>query len=390
MKTKVAIIGGGPAGLFLSQLLHLHDIDNVILEQRSRDYVLGRIRAGVLEEGTVRLMHRAGIGQRIDREGLIHEGIGISINGDLHRIDVLGLTGGKVVTVYGQTEITKDLYDARDAMGGQIIHEARNVTPHDIESDAPYLTYEKDGHAHRLDCDFIAGCDGFHGVSRASFPRHRLTEYLLSYPFGWLGVLSETPPVSDEVIYAGHQRGFALCSMRNNMLSRYYIQVPIDEKVDEWSDQRFWDEFKLRLPAEVSGRLVTGPSIEKSIAPLRAFVADNLNHGRLFLAGDAGHIVPPTGAKGLNLAASDIHYLSNAFIDYYNSDDEQGLKSYSDKALDRIWKTVRFSMWCTRMLHHFPENTPFENRIQQADLHYLVSSKAAMTSFAENYVGLPY
>jgi len=390
MKTRVAIIGGGPAGLFLSQLLDLAQIDNVVLEKHRREYVLGRIRAGVLEQGTVDLMHRAGIGERISRDGMVHEGIGIAINGDLHRINVAELSGGKVVTVYGQTEITHDLYQARDSMNGNIIHQAEDVRLHDIDSNRPHLTYVKNGETQRLDCEFIAGCDGFHGVSRPSIPESHQNEYLLDYPFGWLGVLTETPPVSNEVVYAYHDNGFALCSMRNSMLSRYYIQLPIDEKVEDWPDDRFWNEFKQRIPEALSQDLVTGSSIEKSIAPLRAFVSDTIHYGRLFLAGDAGHIVPPTGAKGLNLAASDIHYLSSAFIDYYRNNDETGLKHYSAKALDRIWKSMRFSTWCTRALHRFPENSDFENRIQMTDLKYLVSSDAAMLSFAENYVGLPY
>ena len=390
MKTQVAIIGGGPAGLFLAQLLALADIDNVVLERQSRDYVLGRIRAGVLEQGTVEMMHRAGIGERVAREGMVHKGIDISINGELHHIDVEALSAGKVVTIYGQTEITRDLYQARDAMNGRIIHEAKDVALHDIESEAPYVTFNHGGEKTRLDCDFIAGCDGFHGISRASIPSESLTEHLLDYPFGWLGILTETPPVSDEVIYAYHDRGFALCSMRNPMLSRYYIQLPIGEKVDNWSDERFWTEFKQRIPLDIAARLVTGVSLEKSIAPLRAFVSDTIRYGRLFLAGDAGHIVPPTGAKGLNLAAADIHYLSSGLIDYYRAGDEAGLNNYSAQALDRIWKTVRFSLWCTRLLHRFPQQSEFENRIQMADLNYLVSSRAAKQSFAENYVGLPY
>ena len=390
MKTRVAIIGGGPSGLFLSQLLDLAGIDNILLEKHTREYVLGRIRAGVLEEGTVELMHRAGIGARIDAEGMVHEGIGISVNGELYDIDVVGLSGGKVVTVYGQTEITRDLYDARDSMDGNIIHQAKDVCLHDIDSHSPYVTYQKEGELQRLDCDFIAGCDGFHGVSRASIPESHQREYLFDYPFGWLGLLSETPPVTKEVVYAYHDRGFALCSMRNPALSRYYIQLPLTEKVENWSDDRFWKEFRQRISSDLAQQLVTGPSVEKSIAPLRAFVSDTIQYGRLFLAGDAGHIVPPTGAKGLNLAASDIHYLSNALIGYYNSNDETGLSNYASCALDRIWKSMRFSMWCTRLLHRFPEQSEFENRIQMAELKYFVGSNAAKTAFSENYVGLPY
>lgn len=390
MRTQVGIIGGGPSGLLLSQLLHLKGIETVVLEQRSRDYVLGRIRAGVLEQGMVDLLRAAKVADRMDREGEVHEGFDIAFAGRRHRIDLAGLTGGATVMVYGQTEVTKDLYDARDAMGGIVVDEADEVTPHDVESDAPYLTYRKDGAEHRIDCDYIAGCDGFHGVSRKTVPDHVLKEYERVYPFGWLGVLSETPPVAEELIYANHDRGFALCSLRSRVLSRYYVQCSLEDKVDDWSDDRFWGELKRRLPDDAASALVTGPSVEKGIAPLRSIVAEPMRHGRLFLAGDAAHIVPPTGAKGLNLAASDIYYLSHAFIDHYATGDTAGLDAYSDKALARVWKAERFSWWMTNLLHEFPENGPFGAKMQRADLDYLFSSKAAMTALAENYVGLPY
>lgn len=389
-KVQVAIIGAGPSGLLLSQLLHKAGISTVVLEQRSRDYVLGRIRAGVLETGFCDLMREAGVAERMDAEGQVHEGFDIAVRGERHRIDLESLTHGKTVMVYGQTEVTRDLFAARDAMNGQVIDEAQDVTPHDVDSDAPYVTWTKDGENHRVACDFIAGCDGFHGVSRKTIPSNILREYEKVYNMGWLGVLSETPPVSDELIYTHHDRGFALCSLRSDVLSRYYVQVSMDEKVDDWSDDKFWDELKLRLPQDVASGLVTGPSIEKSIAPLRSFVAEPLSHGRLFLAGDAGHIVPPTGAKGLNLAASDIYYLSRGLIGYFNGGDEDGLKTYSAKALSRIWKAERFSWWMTMMLHRFDDHGAFDHRMQKADLDYLLSSKAAMTALAENYVGLPY
>lgn len=390
MRTQVGIIGGGPSGLLLSQLLHLKGIETVVLEQRSRAYVLGRIRAGVLEQGMVDLLRTAKVADRMDREGEVHEGFDIAFAGRRHRIDLAGLTGGATVMVYGQTEVTKDLYDARDAMDGIVIDEAEDVTPHDVDSDAPYITYRKDGAEHRVDCDFIAGCDGFHGVSRKTIPDDVLREFERVYPFGWLGVLSETPPVAEELIYANHDRGFSLCSLRSRVLSRYYVQCSLEDRVEDWSDDRFWDELKRRLPEDAASTLVTGPSVEKSIAPLRSFVAEPMRHGRLFLAGDAAHIVPPTGAKGLNLAASDIYYLSHALIDYYGNGDAAGLDAYSDKALARVWKAERFSWWMTNLLHEFPENGPFGAKMQRAELDYLFSSKPAMTALAENYVGLPY
>lgn len=390
MKTQVGIIGSGPSGLLLSQLLHLHGIDSVILERRSRDYVLGRIRAGVLEQGMVDLMREAGVAERMDREGLIHEGFDIAFGGRRHRIDLAGLTGGATVMVYGQTELTADLFAARDAMGGIIIDEADDVVPHDVDTDSPCITYTKGGETHRIDCDFVAGCDGFHGVSRSVIPADVLTEHQRVYPFGWLGLLSDSPPVSHELIYVNHERGFALCSQRSTTRSRYYLQCYSDEDVNVWPDERFWDELKRRLPQDAASTLVTAPSIEKSVAPLRSFVAEPLRHGRLFLAGDAAHIVPPTGAKGLNLAASDIYFLSRALIDYFNKGDEQALATYSEKALSRIWKAERFSWWMTMLLHRFPDDSSFDRRIQHTDMEYLFSSKAAQTSLAENYVGLPY
>jgi p-hydroxybenzoate 3-monooxygenase len=388
MRTQVGIIGGGPSGLLLSQLLHLRGIDSVVLEKHSRDYVLARIRAGVLEHSFTELMREAQAGERMDREGQIHEGFFIAYGGVHHRIDLEKLTGGKSVMVYGQTELTRDLYEARDRLGGKVVHDAADVRPHDLETARPYLTYKKAGETVRVDCDFIVGCDGFHGVSRQSIPKDRLKTAEKIYPFGWLGVLSRTPPVSPELIYANHELGFALCSLRSATLSRYYIQVPLTDSTDEWSDERFFDELRRRLPDEVAESMVTGPSIEKSIAPLRSFVVEPMRYGNLFLAGDAAHIVPPTGARGLNTAASDIHYLYHGLVDHYASGDDRGLENYSDRALARVWKGQRFSWWMTNLLHRFPDSA-YDQRLQRTELEYLFSSERALGSLAENYVGLP-
>jgi p-hydroxybenzoate 3-monooxygenase len=390
MKTQVGIIGGGPSGLLLSQLLHQQGIETVVLEKHTRDYVLSRIRAGVLEHGFADLMREAGVAERMDREGEIHEGFEIADGGSRRRVDLKGLTGGRSVIVYGQTELTRDLYDARAQAGGTVLHEVDEVQPHGLEGDAPFITFRHNGENVRLDCDYVIGCDGFHGVSRKAIPKDRLREFERVYPFGWLGVLSRTRPVSPELIYARHERGFALCSLRSQVLSRYYIQVPLSDTVDDWSDDAFWTELKHRLPADVAASLVTGPAIEKSIAPLRSFVAEPMRHGRLFLAGDAAHIVPPTGARGLNSAASDIYYLYHALVDHYQKGDDGGLDRYSEKALARVWKGQRFSWWMTMLLHTFPESSAFERRLQDTDLAYLFSSQKALGSLAENYVGLPF
>jgi p-hydroxybenzoate 3-monooxygenase len=390
MKTQVCIIGGGPSGLMLSQLLHLKGIDSIVLERQSREYVLSRIRAGVLEHGFARLMREAQCGERMDREGEIHDGFFIAHGGKMDRLDLHKYSGGNSVMVYGQTELTRDLYEARDRMKGVVIHNAEDVQPHDLKSDTPYVTYRDGDNVVRIDCDFVVGADGFHGVSRKSIPKNVLKEYEKVYPFGWLGVLSRTKPVSPELIYARHERGFALCSLRSQVLSRYYIQVPLTDLVEDWSDDAFWTELKRRLPAEVAERLVTGPSIEKSIAPLRSFVAEPMRYGKLFLAGDAAHIVPPTGARGLNSAASDIYYLYHAMLAHYQQGDSTGLDNYSAKALARVWKAQRFSWWMTTMLHTFPSAIEYDQKLQEVDLAYLFSSEAAQRSLAENYVGLPF
>jgi p-hydroxybenzoate 3-monooxygenase len=389
MRTQVVIIGAGPSGLLLGQLLSKNGIDNVILERQTGEYVLGRIRAGVIEKGAADLLDEAGCGARMHKEGLIHDGIEISFGGARHRINFKELIG-KSVIVYGQTEITRDLMDGRAAIGSQTIYEAEDVSLHGIDTDKPKVRYSKGGQAHEIECDFIAGCDGFHGVSRKSIPAEVLKNFERIYPFGWLGILVDKPPVSDELIYANHERGFALCSMRSPTRSRLYIQCRLDDKVEDWSDEHFYEELKRRLDDEAIKRLQPGPSIEKSIAPLRSFVAEPMRHGRLFLAGDAAHIVPPTGAKGLNLAASDVYYLWQALVEFYKRQSPAGIDAYSARALSRVWKAERFSWWMTSQLHRFPESSGFDQKIQRSELEYLVSSQAAMTALAENYVGLPY
>lgn len=388
-KTQVGIVGAGPSGLLLAQLLHKHGIESVVLERQSRDYVLSRIRAGVLERGTVALLEQAGVGDRMRREGLVHDGVMLQFDSRLHRVDFRELIDSSVM-VYGQTEVTRDLMNARDASGGLTVYEAQDVTLVDFASDRPRLRYVKDGESHELECDYIAGCDGYHGVCRASIPAEKIQLFERVYPFGWLGILSRTRPLDEELIYTSHERGFALASMRSHSVSRYYVQCTLEDKVEDWSDDRFWEEFQLRVGPEVAARLETGPSIEKSIAPLRSFVAEPMRFGNLFLVGDAAHIVPPTGAKGLNLAASDVGYLSRALIERYQTDDAQALAAYSDTALRRIWAAERFSWWMTSLMHRFPETTGFDRRVQVAEFNYLSRSRAASTALAENYVGLPH
>lgn len=389
IKTQVSIIGAGPSGLLLGRLLELQGIDNIIIEAKAPDYVLSRIRAGVLEQGTQDLLREAGVGQRMEREGHIHEGFALSFSDRVERIDLKQFSGGRSVRVYGQTEVTKDLMDARAASGGTTYYEAEDVALHDFYSEQPSVTFNKDGQTYSVACEYIAGCDGFHGVSRKSVPSDKIQLFERVYPFGWLGVLSRTPPVAEELIYANHPRGFALCSMRSSMLSRYYIQCSTDEKVENWSDQRFWDELRTRLPASTAADLVTGDSIEKSIAPLRSFVAEPMQFGRIFLVGDAAHIVPPTGAKGLNLAASDVHTLYRILTLRYRENRLDLVSRYSELCLKRVWKTERFSWWMTSILHKFSDD-PFSQRIQEAELEYYTSSDAGRTTIAENYVGLPY
>ena len=388
-RTQVAIIGAGPSGLLLGQLLHNAGVDAVIIERQTPDYVLGRIRAGVLEQVTMDLADEAGVGERMHREGLLHGGFELLWAGQRHRIDLNRLTGGKNVMVYGQTELTRDLMDAREKNGAIAIYEAGNVSIHDFDTDKPKVRFTKNGAQHEITADFIAGCDGYHGVSRASVPAGAITEYEKVYPFGWLGMLSETPPMSDELVYVHSERGFALCSQRSRTRSRYYLQVPLTEKVEDWSDDRFWDELKLRVDDEGRERLVTGPALEKSIAPLRSFVCEPLRFGTLFLAGDAGHIVPPTGAKGLNLAATDVKYLSSAFIEFYQEHSRAGIDGYSARCLARIWRAERFSWWFTGLMHQFPGEGPIHAKLQQAELEYLLHSDTGARSIAENYVGLP-
>ncbi|CAA0174188.1 p-hydroxybenzoate hydroxylase [Acinetobacter baumannii] len=389
LKTQVAIIGSGPAGLLLGQLLYKAGIDHIIVEQRSAEYVASRIRAGILEQVSVDLLKQAGVDQNLKDKGLPHSGIEILTNGQKHRVDLAALTGGKQVTVYGQTEVTKDLMAAREAAQLTSFYEAHNVQVKDFYT-APKVEFEYQGKAFQIQCDFIAGCDGYHGVCRASVPEDKIKTFEKVYPFGWLGVLADVPPVADELIYVQSERGFALCSMRSETRSRYYLQVPLTDHVEDWSDEKFWDELKNRLDLESREKLVTGPSIEKSIAPLRSFVTEPMRFGKLFLAGDAAHIVPPTGAKGLNLAASDIAYLSSALIEYYAEGSEQGINEYSEKCLQRVWKAERFSWWMTHLLHRFETESEFDHKIKQAELSYVLGSIAGKTTLAENYVGLPY
>ena len=389
MRTKVVIIGGGPSGLLLSRLLSLEGIDNVILEKQSKEHVVGRVRAGVLENGTIEMLRKAGVSSRLDEESFKHDGIQLSFKNHGFRIDLKKLTK-KHVTVYGQTEVTKDLYDIIEKKEGNIINGAENVSPHDIGKQESFVTYKKNGVEKKITCDFVAGCDGYHGISRKTIPKKLVNSFERVYPFGWLGILSETTPVSEELIYANHGNGFALASMRNNNLSRYYIQTSLSDKIEDWDDNRFWEELKRRLPSKAAETIITGPSIEKSIAPLRSFVCEPMSWQNLYLVGDAAHIVPPTGAKGLNLAISDVYYLFNAFKKYYLFNDNNGLEQYSTRALTRVWKAIRFSWWMTTTFHKFPDQSSFDQRIQDSELEYLENSVASQTVLAENYVGLPY
>ena len=388
MHTHVGIVGGGPSGQLLARLLALEGIDCIVLERRTPEYLRSRIRAGLLEQGTVDLLTAAGLGERLARERLIHTGVELAFEGRRFRIDLEGLSG-KVVTIYGQAEIQKDLMAAHEAAGTNVVYEAEDVSLHGLAGDRPRLRYTKGGQSHEISCDFIAGCDGFHGVSRQAIPQDVIRIYERVYPFGWLGILADTSPVNHELIYANHERGFALCTMRSTTRSRYYLQVAADEDVADWSDDRFWSELKRRIPRDAADSLQTGPSIEKSVAPLRSFVAEPLRHGRLFLAGDATHIVPPTGAKGLNLAVADVRYLAQAMAAHFKAGRSDLLDGYSDTCLARVWKAQRFSWWMTNLTHRFPEASGFERRAQSAELAYIAGSKAAQTALAENYVGLP-
>ena len=389
-KTQVAIIGAGPSGLLLGQLLTKAGINNIILERQTGEYVLGRIRAGVLEQGTVNLIRESGAGERMDKEGLVHTGTDFSFQGEHYHIDLEKYSGGKHVVVYGQTEVTRDLMEAREKVGGVTVYKAENVELHDIESDKPYVTYQHDGESFHLDCDYIAGCDGFHGVSRKSIPSNKLEEYEKVYPFGWLGLMSDTPPVNEELVYCAHERGFALCSMRSPTRSRYYIQVPDTDKIENWDEEKFWAELKRRIPPEMAERLVTGPAIEMSIAPLRSYVCETMQYGKVFLLGDAAHIVPPTGAKGLNLAASDVETAFRLFVKIYEEERTDLIPRYQEICLARAWKAVRFSWWMTMLLHRFQSAGRFDFRVQQAEFDYFIHSDAGKATIAENYVGLPF
>ena len=389
MNTKVVIIGGGPSGLLLSKLLSSKGIDNIVLEKQSKKHVIGRVRAGVLENGTIEMLRLAGVSQRLDKEGFMHDGVFLSFKNHGFRIDLKKLTN-KNVTVYGQTEVTKDLYDAIEKSNGIIFNNAKEVIPHEINSKNPFVTFKYNGLEKKISCDFVVGCDGYHGISRKIIPKEVITIYERVYPFGWLGILSETPPVSEELIYANHGNGFALASMRNKNLSRYYIQTDLKDDIENWNDKKFWEELKKRLPSDAADRIITGPSIEKSIAPLRSFVCEPMNWKSLYLVGDAAHIVPPTGAKGLNLAVSDVFYLYNAMKEFYLSRNKDSLNKYSQKALSRVWKATRFSWWMTTTFHKFPEQSSFDQHIQDSELEYLENSIASQTVLAENYVGLPF
>ena len=389
MNTRVVIIGGGPSGLLLSKLLSSEGIDNIVLEKQSKKHVIGRVRAGVLENGTIEMLRLAGVSQRLDKEGFMHDGVFLSFKNHGFRIDLKKLTN-KNVTVYGQTEVTKDLYDAIEKTNGIIFNNAKEVIPHEINSKNPFVTFKYNGLEKKISCNFVVGCDGYHGISRKIIPKEVITTYERVYPFGWLGILSETPPVSEELIYANHGNGFALASMRNKNLSRYYIQTDLKDDIENWNDKKFWEELKKRLPSDAADRIITGPSIEKSIAPLRSFVCEPMNWMNLYLVGDAAHIVPPTGAKGLNLAVSDVFYLYNAMKEFYLSGNKDSLNKYSQNALSRVWKATRFSWWMTTTFHKFPEQSSFDQHIQDSELEYLENSIASQTVLAENYVGLPF